>query len=67
MIDTSNFKPKTTYAIYIDAPANKVWQGLTEPEFTKRYFAGFAAAIEPKVGGVFRLLAPDGPPASSMS
>jgi uncharacterized protein YndB with AHSA1/START domain len=60
MVDTSTFTPKTACAIYIDAPAGKVWQGLTEPDFTKRYFAGFAASIEPKAGGVFRLLAPDG-------
>lgn len=60
MIDTSAFTPKTTYAIYIDASAEKVWQGLTEPDFTKAYFAGFAVAIEPKAGGSFRLLAPDG-------
>lgn len=60
MIDTSTFKPKTVYVTYIDATLEKVWQALTDPEFTRAYFAGFAVEAEPKAGGIFRLLAPDG-------
>src|SRR5262249_25251058 len=60
MIDASRFKPKTVYVTYIDAPLDKVWQALVDPAFTKQYFFGFAIDIEPRIGGAFRLLAPDG-------
>lgn len=60
MIDKDRFKPKTVYVTYIDAPAEKVWQALTDPAFTRAYFSGFAVDVEPRTGGAFRLLAPDG-------
>lgn len=60
MIDTSNFKPKTVYVTYIAATPEKVWQALTDPAFSKQYFFGLAVEIEPKQGGRFRLLWPDG-------
>ena len=59
-MDTSQFKPKTVYVTYIDAPLEKVWQALIDPAFTKQYFFGFAIDVEPRAGGAFRLLAPDG-------
>ncbi len=60
MIDKTTFKPKTVYVTYIAATPEKVWQALTDPEFTKAYFSGLAVEVEPKTGGAFRLLAPDG-------
>jgi uncharacterized protein YndB with AHSA1/START domain len=60
MIDTGKFKPKTVYVTYIAATPEKVWQGLTDPAFTKQYFAGFAVDVEPRTGGAFRMLYPDG-------
>src|SRR5262245_43308667 len=60
MTDLSKFKPNTIYVIYIAAPPEKVWQGLTDPDFTKQYFGGFAADVEPRAGGAFRLLYADG-------
>ena len=57
---TATFKPKTIYVIYIAATPEEVWQALTDPAFSKRYFFGFAVDVEPKTGGVFRLLYPDG-------
>src|SRR5262245_7200793 len=60
MIDTARFKPKTVYVIYIASTPEKVWQALTDAAFTRQYFFGFAVDAEPRVGGVFRLLAPDG-------
>lgn len=59
-IDMSRFNPKTVYVIYIAATPEKVWQALTEPAFSKQYFFGFAVDVEPKTGGAFRLLYPDG-------
>jgi uncharacterized protein YndB with AHSA1/START domain len=60
MIDTSKFKPNTVYVTYIAATAEQVWQALTDPRFTRQYFAGFAIDVEPKEGGLFRLLYSDG-------
>ncbi len=57
---TSTFKPKTVYVTYIDSTPEKVWQALTDPAFTRQYFFGFAVDVEPKQGGAFRLLHPDG-------
>jgi uncharacterized protein YndB with AHSA1/START domain len=60
VIDTTKFKPKTVYVIYIASTPDKVWQALTDPTFTRQYFFNFAVDVEPRVGGVFRLLAADG-------
>lgn len=60
MLDVSKFKPKTVYVTYIASTPDKVWQALTDPAFTKQYFGGFAVDVEPKAGGLFRLLYPDG-------
>lgn len=60
MIDAAQFTPKTVYVTYIASTPEKVWQALTDPAFTRQYFFGFAADIEPRAGGAFRLLAPDG-------
>ena len=60
MIDTRQFKPTIVYTIYIAATPEKVWQALTSPEFSRAWFSGFAVDIEPRVGGKFALLAPDG-------
>jgi len=59
-MDTSQFKPKTVYVTYIDARPEQVWQALIDPAFTRQYFFGFAIDVEPRAGGAFRLLAPDG-------
>ena len=60
MTDTSRFKPLTVYVTYIDATPEKIWQALTDAAFTRQYFAGFSANVEPRNGGAFRLLYPDG-------
>ena len=60
MVDASKFKPKTVYVTYIARQPEKVWQALTDPAFSKQYFFGFAVDVEPKQGGHFRLLWPDG-------
>ena len=60
MPESTTFKPKTVYVTYLAAPAEKVWQALIDPAFTRQYFFGFAIDIEPRTGGSFRLLAPDG-------
>jgi len=53
MVDAANFKPKTVYVTYIAAPAEKVWQALTDPAFSKQYFFGLWVDVEPKQAGAF--------------
>ena len=60
MTDLSLFKPKTVYVTYIASTPERVFQALTDPAFTRQYFAGLAVDVEPKTGGRFRMLYPDG-------
>ncbi|WP_137044218.1 SRPBCC domain-containing protein [Pseudolabrys sp. FHR47] len=60
MLDPTSFKPKSVYRTYIAATPEKVWQALVDPSFTTRYFFGLSAEVEPRTGGRFRLLWPDG-------
>jgi uncharacterized protein YndB with AHSA1/START domain len=57
---TAKFKPKTIYVIYIAATPEKVWNALTKPELTQKYFWERTIEVEPKVGGAFALKLPDG-------
>ncbi|HEY1980327.1 MAG TPA: SRPBCC family protein [Xanthobacteraceae bacterium] len=57
---TARFTPKTVYTIYIAAPPEKVWQALIAAEFTRKYFWERSVEIEPKRGGRFALVLPDG-------
>jgi len=60
MIDTAKFKTKTVYVTYIAARPEQIWQGLTDPAFTRQYFGDFAVDVEPRQGGAFFLRYPDG-------
>ena len=53
-------KPNFVYVTYIAATPEKVWEALTEAEFTRQYFGGFAIELEKRNGGAFRMLAGDG-------
>ena len=44
--DVTKFTPKTVYVTYIAATPEKVWQALIDPQFTTRYFFGFAVEID---------------------
>ena len=57
---SEKFKPKTVYVSYIASTAEKVWDALTRPEFTRQYFFGRTIEIEPRQGGAFILRMPDG-------
>src|SRR5690348_838649 len=54
------FKPATVYTIYIAATPEKVWQALTSPEFSQKYFFGNSVEVELRVGGAFVVRTPDG-------
>lgn len=59
-MNLDQYKPATVYTIYIASTPEKVWQALTQAEFSRKYFSGFAVEVDLKVGGVFILRAPDG-------
>lgn len=48
------------FQIYIRASQEQVWQAITDPEFTRRYFHGTALDAELEPGSGFRYLYPDG-------
>ena len=54
------FKPNTVYVTYIVSTPEKVWEALTSPEFTRKYFWDLSIELEPKLGGAFALRMPDG-------
>jgi uncharacterized protein YndB with AHSA1/START domain len=56
----AEFKPKTVYVTYIASTPERVWDALTQSEFTKQYFFGRSIEIEPRAGGAFILRMPDG-------
>ena len=56
----AEFKPNTVYVTYIVSTPEKVWEALTSPEFTRKYFWGLGIELEPKLGGSFALRGADG-------
>lgn len=48
------------YVTYIRTTAEKVWQALTDPEFTRRYWAQTWQECEWKPGASWRIMIPDG-------
>jgi uncharacterized protein YndB with AHSA1/START domain len=59
-LDPRNFKPAFVYTIYIASTPEKVWEALTQAEFSRKYFSGFAIDTELKIGGAFIVRTPDG-------
>ena len=52
--------PVHVYQIYIRASADRVWQAITDPQFTRQYFhrTAFETSLEP--GAPYRMVLPDG-------
>lgn len=48
------------YVIYIRATREQVWDALTLPEFTKRYWAGVSMVSSFVPGQAWKLMIPDG-------
>jgi uncharacterized protein YndB with AHSA1/START domain len=53
-------KSSFVYVTYIRATPEKVWQALTEPEFTRQFWAGTWQECEWKAGAPWRIMIPDG-------
>lgn len=58
-------RPKFVYVIYIRTTAEKLWQALTEPEFTRQYWAATWQESDWKPGSSWRIMIPDGRVADS--
>jgi uncharacterized protein YndB with AHSA1/START domain len=53
-------KSEFVYVIVIRTTPEKLWQALTEPEFTRKFWVGTVQECDWKVGSPWKLLAPDG-------
>ena len=53
-------KSSFVYVTYIRATPERVWRALTEPEFTRQFWAGTWQESEWKVGAPWRFMIPDG-------
>ena len=53
-------KPKFVYVTYIRTTPEQLWEALTQPEFTRRFFAGTTQECEWKKGATWRLVTPKG-------
>ena len=53
-------KPKFVYVTYIRTTPKKLWQALTEPEFTKRYWCSSWQDCAWKPGASWKIMIPDG-------
>ena len=47
------------YEVYIKASAQKVWDAITDPEWTMKYAYRSRQEIEPRAGGSFKCFATD--------
>jgi uncharacterized protein YndB with AHSA1/START domain len=53
-------KSEFVYVIVIRTTPEKLWQALTEPEFTRKFWVGTVQQCDWKVGSPWKMLAPDG-------
>jgi uncharacterized protein YndB with AHSA1/START domain len=58
--DTAQTTVTQIYRIYIDATAEKIWEAITTPDWTEKYYYGTRVDIDLQPGGAYRA-APGGP------
>ena len=58
--DQMAVKPAQVYQVFIKATAEQVWDAITRPEFTSRYFFGSRVETTGEAGTPIRHAAPDG-------
>jgi uncharacterized protein YndB with AHSA1/START domain len=54
-------KPEFVYVSYIRTTPEKLWEALTNGDFSVKYWMGFRIEVELKVGGNVRILPPNNP------
>jgi uncharacterized protein YndB with AHSA1/START domain len=60
MPEAKSSKPEFVYVTYIETTAQKLWQALTDPDFTARYWFGMRLTSDWKVGSSFEMVRDDG-------
>lgn len=60
MTTTATAQTTQVYSIFIRATAEEVWDAITKPEFTSKYFFGNRVDSTFEPGAPFRSLSPDG-------
>jgi uncharacterized protein YndB with AHSA1/START domain len=53
-------KPTFVYATFIRTTPEKLWEALTNGDFSEKYWFGFRMEVELKAGGSVRILPPKG-------
>ena len=53
-----NEKPKFVYVTYIAAPPDKVWEALTKPDISEKYWFGYRVAADGKPGDLMTATSP---------
>jgi uncharacterized protein YndB with AHSA1/START domain len=53
-------RPESVYVVYIASTPDAVWEALTTPEFTAKYWGGLRIESEWKPGAEVRHVLPDG-------
>jgi uncharacterized protein YndB with AHSA1/START domain len=53
-------KPEFVYVTYIETTPEKLWQALTDPDFTERYWFNVRLRSDWKVGSSFEMVRHDG-------
>ncbi len=56
----SGAESEFVYVTFIRTTPEKLWQALTEPEFTRKFWVGTVQESEWKAGAPWKMLAPDG-------
>ena len=51
--------PTQVYQVFIRSTPERIWQAITDPEFTRRYFHGTSVELELVAGSPYRGYAPD--------
>ncbi len=59
---TTEAKPRLVNQIIINAPQQRVWEAITTPEFTARYYYGCSLETDLNTGSSFTYRMPDGSP-----
>lgn len=59
---TPDSKPRLVYQIIIKAPPERVWEAITTPEFTARYYYGSTLKTDLAIGAPFTYHMPNGAP-----
>ncbi|MSQ15130.1 MAG: ArsR family transcriptional regulator [Dehalococcoidia bacterium] len=60
MTGEASARPKQVYQVFINAPQQRVWEAITRPEFTARYYYGSVLKTDLTVGSSFTYYMSDG-------